>query len=283
MGKYTSRKSQRSFWREAGLAIALPVAVISGGIAYKHYRGRPPEFSVRGGLTDQDLEIARKYPAKRQGFLDRLYAEEPPPHCKGFVYDFSYQKFRTQANELVKILEDKRGIENPEILNTMLAGIPSSLEIMGKGVESPIFVGSRFFNRNYGPTNIEDARSVLIDHEGHHVQDIYYGYRIEGLVIDYRSTTELDRPFVSNLHEARAWHNQAKKLNDRRGASLDIAQYIRNNGSREIAGLVLKSNRDDRIGYIARAQLGAFNDVRVLNVGGNTVIKFDSLEPSDFK
>ncbi len=166
-------------------------------------------------LTQDDLEIGRRYPDSRQGFLDILYLQTRPPHCKRFVYDPGLKEFYKYRRGL----EKEYGFASLPVRSAekVLACVPMAVEIVGRGLELPVFVNSAFFENTDAKKRplvktVTDAKSLLVDHEGYHAEKVSQGYDVGGLAINHRTAAGRIHinTFLESLDEAMACYNQLR-------------------------------------------------------------------------
>jgi len=202
MSRQHNVPTRREFLGQVAVVVGVPVAALGAGIGLLRWYNERRQV-VRDGpdrreerypaveraefsspLTDRDLEIARRYEDRRQEFLDRLYKEEGGiPHCKGLIYDPKLNKLREYEKEMAKAAEDPVSLSTEEDVKGLDAVTPALLSSIGNGVETSIFVPDRFFDGHRIQT-IDDGKSILVDHEGKHVDDIFSGYIVGGVKIE---------------------------------------------------------------------------------------------------
>ena len=243
-------------------------------------------------LTQEFFDYARENKEGRQRFLSRFFAEyrQQLPHCKGIVYDPELVRVTEELERLGK----EYGFTPPREPQSMIriVAYPSPIPCIGRGLENSLYVGDGFFDA-YNPmantqraiATLDDAASVLVDHEGQHAIDAYEGMQIGDIHVTHTDFPGPDYPrhFASAVKESRAYYRQLKRIGTHRNISPAFYAAAKHNGSQSIVNLSGHADHyanihDKHLEKIARAQLKVFQDVNIIQLMGNrTIVDFTFL------
>lgn len=209
-----------------------------------------PSFS-----SEVTLDQARKNPSRRQSYLDRI--------CEGSgfsaVYDNDGSLIDARADWILDTFSplefraaDKRASSfNPDITKTAASAVPSSSYYMGKGVDEKIYVFDRFFKCGYrvsrgrfeiidsvspsaGSREVlmvqtdDDARALIVGHEGRHLEEVRKGLFFDGHQLDSRFIRKCkmeNREYYDATRELVAYMGQLRGYSDKMNACLAIQTY----------------------------------------------------------
>jgi len=251
-----------------------------------------PEPRPKRRLNQSFFDYARQNPEARQEFLSALFEayKKRLPHCSGIVYDPGLAKM----DSVIKRYKHDYGFESSEDaenLDRIIASVPNPIPIVGKHLENNIFVNYAFFDagvvfkdgtRISAIGSIDEAVSLLVDHEGTHVEDAYEGVHLDNVHITHETISgpPYPRKFMIALKETRAYYNQLKRIRSYKSISDEFLESTVRSGAQAVADLSQYTNYPEfpiaeRAAWI---QLAKYSDVTLSPDGELTHVRFTFLK-----
>ncbi|MBD3318786.1 hypothetical protein GF342_02665 [Candidatus Woesearchaeota archaeon] len=216
---------------------------------------------------DTAYAMARKDPALRQVFLDRILDENPFSLCSRIVYDPGYRN----VQEYLKSLVDRYVFDPQAFSGDPLASVVMPISVVGCVLCAPIFVGDCMFTESDHPAPVfrhpRDLLSTIVDHEYQHVEDVCLGYRMGDLTITHEQFPGPLYPtaFLTLLKEVRGYDRQVRST---REVSSEVRRNVVMRAKQHYAELADARNCSlPLVAMIARKQLEAWPEVGVYCLG----------------